>query len=91
MSFFEALMVICFGLAWPASIYKSYKSKSNKGKSLGFLFIVLLGYASGVLHKIFYSCDLVIALYLINSMMVIIDICIYFRNKAYDKFPQPAL
>jgi len=37
MSIFEALMMIFFGLAWPFSIYKSYKSKSNNGKSLWFL------------------------------------------------------
>jgi len=32
MSVFEAIMLLCFGAAWPFSIYKSYKSKSIMGK-----------------------------------------------------------
>ena len=27
MSPFEIIMLACFGAAWPASIYKSYKSR----------------------------------------------------------------
>jgi hypothetical protein len=41
---FEAFMRVCFGAAWPFSIYKSYKSRINKGKSLGFLIVVIIGY-----------------------------------------------
>ena len=37
MSGFEAVMMLCFGSAWPFSIYKSYTSRSNKGKSVWFL------------------------------------------------------
>ena len=31
---FELIMVICFGLSWPLSVYKSAKSRTAKGKSL---------------------------------------------------------
>lgn len=85
MSVFEIMMLICFGLAWPTSIYKSIKSKSTKGKSLNFLLIILLGYLAGILHKIFYSPDFVIILYFINFMMVLTDILLYFRNRKEER------
>ena len=37
---FELGMVICFGISWPLSVYKSYKARTTLGKSLIFeLFI----------------------------------------------------
>lgn len=80
MSVFEIVMLICFGAAWPLSIYKSYTSRSTKGKSVFFLIVILIGYSAGILHKIFYHYDVVVYLYLLNFMMVFIDILIYFRN-----------
>ncbi|MDR2860611.1 MAG: hypothetical protein LBV66_02115 [Elusimicrobiota bacterium] len=80
MSAFEAIMLICFGFAWPASIYKSYTSRKNDGKSLYFMLIVVVGYISGMIHKLLYSYDIVLILYAINTIMVITDICLYFRN-----------
>jgi len=80
MSVFEIIMIVCFGAAWPFSIYKSYKSGSTEGKSLLFLIIVLLGYVAGVLHKFFYNYDLVIWLYVLNFFMVAIDIYLYLYN-----------
>ncbi|MCX7794541.1 MAG: hypothetical protein N2257_09105 [Thermodesulfovibrionales bacterium] len=81
MSFFEILMVICFGAAWPFSIVKSLKTKDVSGKSPVFLFIVLAGYISGIIHKILYSYDAVIFIYIINALMVAIDTAIYFQIK----------
>ncbi|MCL1972699.1 MAG: hypothetical protein FWG57_06920 [Endomicrobia bacterium] len=80
MSVFEAVMMLCFGSAWPFSIYKSYTSRSNKGKSLWFLIIVLIGYTSGVLHKILFNFDFVITFYIFNLTLVLIDTALYFRN-----------
>ncbi len=84
MSIFEALMIFAFGCAWPASIYKSLKSRSTKGKSLPFLIIIWLGYISGVLHKIIFSMDIVIIFYILNLLMVSIDVGLYFRNKRWE-------
>lgn len=81
MSIFEIIMLICFGLAWPFSIYKSYKSRDTKGKSVLFLFIVVVGYIAGIIHKLLYSRDGVVFLYLLNSIMVSTDIILYYRNK----------
>jgi len=80
-SIFEILMLVCFGAAWPFSIYKSYKSRSNSGKSVVFLYVVLIGYASGIFHKICYNSDWVIYLYGLNGLMVLTDIILYSRNR----------
>lgn len=85
MSIFEALMLISFGLAWPSSIYKSIKSKSTLGKSAAFTVIVLIGYICGILNKIFYRFDYVIILYIINLIMISVDLCLYFRNLKLEK------
>jgi len=81
LSIFEIIMLLCFGAAWPLSIYKSWKSKSVAGKSVMFLFVVLLGYCAGIIHKMLYSMDFVISLYIINGLMVGVDIMLYYRNK----------
>ena len=73
-------MLICFGAAWPFSIYRSYVSKKTAGKSVVFLIIVELGYVSGITHKILYNFDNVIWLYVLNAIMVLIDIGLYYRN-----------
>jgi len=81
MSIFEAVMLVCFGSAWPLSIYKSYTSRSNKGKSEAFLWVILAGYLSGSIHKLLYSFDAVLSLYLLNAAMVALDIGIYYKNR----------
>lgn len=80
MSIFEIGMMISFGLAWPTNIYKSYTSRSVEGKSVKFLYIILLGYVFGILHKLIYNYDFVIYLYIINFLMVIADTLLYYRN-----------
>ena len=49
---FEAAMVICFGLSWPLSVYKSWKSRTAKGKSLLFELFIWIGYICGIAGKI---------------------------------------
>ncbi len=84
MSIFEAGMLIAFGAAWPTSLIKSWKSKTAKGKSLPFMFIIVLGYLSGIANKIFYSRDIIIIFYIINLLMVLADVVLYFRNRKID-------
>ncbi|HVO40133.1 MAG TPA: hypothetical protein VMV03_13975 [Spirochaetia bacterium] len=81
MSGFEITMLVCFGAAWPVSIYKSWKTRQVAGKSLPFLIIILVGYAAGILHKIFFHFDAVIYLYALNAVMVSIDAGLYLRNR----------
>jgi len=80
MSIYEAVMLICFGSAWPFSLYKSYTSRQNAGKSGLFLAVVFVGYVSGSIHKLLYSRDAVTALYLLNGAMVFADLLLYARN-----------
>ena len=84
MSPFEIIMLICFGAAWPCSIYKSYTSKSVKGKSLQFLIVIIIGYAAGIMHKLFYNFDKVIILYVLNTLMVSIDAALYIHNSKIE-------
>lgn len=81
MSIFELIMMLCFGAAWPVSIYKSYVTKVNGGKSVLFLYIVLLGYIAGITHKILYNYNFIIYFYILNGIMVLTDIILYYRNK----------
>ncbi|MCA1753474.1 MAG: hypothetical protein LC641_01995 [Spirochaeta sp.] len=83
MSIFEIIMLVCFGMAWPFSIHKSYTSRQVGSKSLLFLVALLVGYISGVLHKVFFLYDAVIFLYILNGTMVSIDIALYIRNRWY--------
>lgn len=84
MSVYEALMLICFGASWPFAVAKTYKAKNVKGKSSLFLSLVILGYIFGIIHKIFYSFDYVIFLYIFNCLMVIADLVLYFKYKKLE-------
>jgi hypothetical protein len=67
-------MLICFGASWPLAIFKTIKAKNPIGKSLPFLYLVLIGYIAGCLHKVFYSWNWVFWLFVINTLMVATDI-----------------
>lgn len=85
MSIFESIMLICFGFAWPFQIHHSYVSRTAKGKSAIFSYVVIVGYAAGILHKVIYFMDGVIYLYIADLIMVIIDLMLYYRNRALDR------
>ncbi len=83
--FFEMMMLICFGLSWPLSVVKSYRSRTAKGKSVFFQIAILVGYVCGMLSKIAGdNINYVLALYILNFLMVSVDLCLYFRNKKLD-------
>jgi len=85
LSFLELAMIVCFGVSWPISILKSYRSGSTKGKSLAFIAIIWLGYVAGILHKLIFSLDLIIIAYCFNLLMVSIDILLYLRNRRKER------
>lgn len=90
MSVFELGMLICFGVSWPISVVKSYRMKTAKGKSLPFLLAIVIGYVSGITHKLLYSRDIVLVMYVINLCMVSTDLVLYFINRRYDKLREAA-
>lgn len=85
MSIFEMIMLLCFGAAWPLSIYKSYTSKSVAGKSVFFLYVIMLGYVSGIINKLLYHYDWVVFLYVLNLLMVTTDLLLYYRNLKFSQ------
>ena len=90
---FEAVMIICFGLSWPLSVYKSWKSRTAKGKSLQFEIFIWSGYIFGIAKnfiKFFNgSTDFIFFLawgfYFLNFIEITIDMALYFRNVKLDK------
>ena len=84
MSIFEALMLMSFGAAWPIQLYKSYTSRRTAGKSIVFSYVVIFGYLAGITHKLLYSRDIVLGLYILNFIMVSCDVLLYYRNKRIE-------
>ncbi len=85
LSVFEAMMLLCFGAAWPINIAKTLKSRSSKGKSGLFLAVILAGYLAGITHKLLYSPDLVLALYILNFTMVSADFILFLHFRRKEK------
>ena len=88
-------MLVCFGFAWPISIYKSLVSRKTAGKSLLFLVVLQIGYVAGVLFKLTEYWDNLKAnpneavsinlyLYVLNFAMITIDELLYLRNRKIE-------
>ena len=77
-------MLVCFGLSWPISIAKALRTHQVAGKSPVFLGVVIAGYGCGIMHKLLYSPDWVIILYVINLLMVAIDLALYLRYSKHS-------
>ena len=86
---FETIMLICFGLSWPFNITKSWKSKTAKGKSLQFEICIVIGYLFGILGKyISGNVTYVLVVYVLDVLMVLIDIVLTLRNMALDRLAE---
>lgn len=83
--FFEGIMLVCFGAAWPVSIFRLIRTKKTHGKSLGFLFLILAGYIAGILFELTGTNSDVKYLYYLNTMMVIIDIVLVIKFRTDEK------
>lgn len=81
----EACMVISFGISWPLSIVKSWRGRTAKGKSILFLCFILFGYGCGIASKLVSgNITYVFVFYVLNFVMVSIDLALYFRNRMLD-------
>ena len=81
----ESMMVILFGISWPLNILKSVRSRTAKGKSIAFLLFIFVGYICGIISKLVGgNINYVLVFYILNLVMVSIDIALYFRNKRLD-------
>lgn len=81
----ETAMLVCFGFSWPFSIARSLKARTAAGKSHVFLLLIIFGYICGIGAKIYAGKFLPVGIfYIIDMLMVITDLLIYFRNKKID-------
>ncbi|MBQ9091628.1 MAG: hypothetical protein IJY52_05105 [Anaerotignum sp.] len=86
-------MIVTFGASWPLNVMKSYKARTTKGKSLGFLCLVFFGYIAGIASKFVNEAYMasfsekwyVLFFYFLNLTMVGIDLLLYCRNRKLDK------
>ena len=86
MQIFEFIMLACFGLSWPISVYKSIKSKSTQGKSMVFIIAIIIGYISGIIGKIVnHQLTYVLIIYCFNLIVISVDLVLFFINRKNEK------
>ncbi len=89
----EIIMIVSFGMSWPANVLKSYRARTAKGKSISFLCLIFFGYIAGITSKFtneaymaaFAEKWYVLFFYFLNMFMVGLDILLYFRNVRLDR------
>lgn len=89
----EVIMIVSFGASWPLNVIKSYKARTTKGKSLPFLLLIFFGYIAGIISKFanpvymasFGTKWYVLFFYVLNLIMVGVDLVLYYRNYLIDK------
>jgi hypothetical protein len=91
---FEALMLICFGLAWPLATLRMLRSGRADGRGLGFTLVILAGYLAGVMSKLLGLHDgtglpPVFWLYVLNSLSVGVNAALQWRYTRRAVLPQP--
>ena len=83
---FETVMLVCFGLSWPINVVKAYKSQTTKGTSLPFIFLIITGYVAGIIAKVIAGqTNYVLIVYVINLMIVLLNVVVYASNYQLDK------
>ncbi len=84
---FEIFMIVAFGASWPMNVIKSIKTRTAKGKSLLFLLLIFVGYIFGIAGKLISGNYkwYVLFFYILNELMVGLDLVLYFRNRKLDR------
>lgn len=83
---FETIMLVCFGLSWPLNVIKAYKARTTQGSSLSFILLIITGYVAGITAKIIMGqINFVLAVYLLNLVIVSLNVVVYIRNAALDR------
>ena len=89
----EIIMIVGFGASWPLNVMKAYKARTTKGTSLAFLLIIFFSYISGIASKLVNPAYMdniatkwyVLFFYILNFIMIGINLCVYARNYKLDK------
>ena len=83
---FETVMLVCFGFSWPISVVNNYRSRTAKGMSPFFILLIMSGYLAGITAKILSgNYSFVLAVYILNLVLVSLNLLIYFRNIRIDQ------
>lgn len=88
----EIIMIVSFGASWPLNVIKSYRARTAKGKSLLFLCLIFFGYIAGIASKLVNDAYMaviaerwyVLFFYVLNLIMVGVDLILYVRNHRLD-------
>jgi hypothetical protein len=88
----EIVMILSFGASWPFNVVRSFKARTAKGKSPAFLILILIGYVAGIVAKLTNSAYMaefstkwyVLIFYILNFIMVAVDLGLYVRNRRLD-------
>ena len=89
----EIIMIVSFGASWPLNVMKSWRARTTKGKSLPFLLLIFFGYIAGIASKLVNEAYMasfsqkwyVLVFYILNFIMVSVDLGMYIRNHNLDK------
>ena len=85
-SILETVMLVCFGFSWPLNLIKAYKAETAKGSSLPFILLIITGYIAGICAKLISgNINYVLIAYILNLVMVSLNLAVYFRNVSLDK------
>lgn len=80
----EAVMLMCFGVAWPLANLRMLRSGHVEGKGMVFTAIILCGYIAGALAKLAlmvrgHTLPTVFWLYVFNTVSVGINLLLQWR------------
>lgn len=82
----EATMLVCFGLSWPINLVKNIKAGTAKSMSLKFILLIIFGYVAGITAKLITGqLTYVLIVYILNILVVSLNLAVYFVNKHKDK------
>ena len=82
----EIVMIVSFGFSWPISVVNNYRSRTAKGMSPFFILLIMSGYLAGIAAKILSgNYSFVLAVYILNLVLVSLNLLIYFRNLRIDQ------
>lgn len=92
----EALMLLCFGLAWPLNTLGMLRRRRPEGKGLTFTTIIWCGYLCGATAKLLLvlaagrALPPVFWLYVINALTVGLNALVYLHFKRRCEAPAGA-
>ena len=85
-------MLVCFGASWPISVIKNIRAKTAKNMSLQFIMLIILGYTAGIAAKIISgTINYVLLVYVLNLIIVSVNLAVYFINRKRDRGREAAL